>query len=310
VSDELAGQGERVLALAWQGSPSLAAGNLGPEDLPHDLVLLGLIGLLDPPRKEAIEAVAECHQGGIRVTMITGDHKITVDSTFSTDDPPDGVCALLVRTAAALPQCRPDARPTAVALGGDGYRTSIPLRSPADDGAARATFNRWLWYAARRAEYHLDGTVDDFGTEDRRAQALRDSVPILRLTPADQRELVGRVRILRYGADEVIQGSGAVPQSMKFVVAGQVRLAAVGPDGSTVTVRTLEEGDFLGQTALTREPVTAYAVALDEVTVVEVDREDVEALVRDNPALLQEIARAIEERRGDLRRVLAAIHPG
>jgi high-affinity K+ transport system ATPase subunit B len=36
-----------------------------------------LIGLLDPPRKEAIEAVKECHGGGIRVTMITGDHKIT-----------------------------------------------------------------------------------------------------------------------------------------------------------------------------------------------------------------------------------------
>jgi magnesium-transporting ATPase (P-type) len=41
------------------------------------LVLLGLIGLLDPPRTEAIEAVKECHAGGIRVTMITGDHKIT-----------------------------------------------------------------------------------------------------------------------------------------------------------------------------------------------------------------------------------------
>jgi magnesium-transporting ATPase (P-type) len=39
--------------------------------------MLGLIGLLDPPRKEAIEAVRECHGGNIRVTMITGDHKIT-----------------------------------------------------------------------------------------------------------------------------------------------------------------------------------------------------------------------------------------
>ena len=53
------------------------AGSLGPADLPKNLVLLGLIGLLDPPRKEAIEAVKECHGGGIRVTMITGDHKIT-----------------------------------------------------------------------------------------------------------------------------------------------------------------------------------------------------------------------------------------
>ena len=76
-SDELAAQGERVLALAWLEDPGLTAGNLGPADLPKNLVLLGLIGLLDPPRTEAIEAVKECHAGGIRVTMITGDHKIT-----------------------------------------------------------------------------------------------------------------------------------------------------------------------------------------------------------------------------------------
>lgn len=50
----------------------MKAGSLAPADLPKNLVLLGLIGLLDPPRKEAIEAVDECHGGGIRVTMITG----------------------------------------------------------------------------------------------------------------------------------------------------------------------------------------------------------------------------------------------
>ena len=55
----------------------MKAGGLSPADLPNTLVLLGLVGLLDPPRKEAIEAVKECHGGGIRVTMITGDHKIT-----------------------------------------------------------------------------------------------------------------------------------------------------------------------------------------------------------------------------------------
>jgi magnesium-transporting ATPase (P-type) len=76
-SDKLAAQGERVLALAWLENPELKSGSLGPADLPKNLVLLGLIGLLDPPRKEAIEAVNECHGGGIRVTMITGDHKIT-----------------------------------------------------------------------------------------------------------------------------------------------------------------------------------------------------------------------------------------
>src|SRR5215468_7784634 len=76
-SDKLAAQGERVLGLAWLEDPGVTAGSLSAADLPKNLVLLGLIGLLDPPRKEAIEAVKECHAGGIRVTMITGDHRIT-----------------------------------------------------------------------------------------------------------------------------------------------------------------------------------------------------------------------------------------
>src|SRR5262249_20882147 len=71
-SDELAAQGERVLALARLEDPGVDTGNLAPADLPRNLVLLGLIGLLDPPRTEAIAAVTECQAGGIRVTMITG----------------------------------------------------------------------------------------------------------------------------------------------------------------------------------------------------------------------------------------------
>ena len=76
-SDRLAAQGERVLGLAWLPNPRFETKSLAPSDLPKTLVLLGLVGLMDPPRKEAVEAVAECHNGGIRVTMITGDHKIT-----------------------------------------------------------------------------------------------------------------------------------------------------------------------------------------------------------------------------------------
>src|SRR5215468_517931 len=93
-SDKLAGQGERVLGLAWLERPGVEAGRLGPADLPKNLVLLGLIGLLDPPRKEAIEAVTECHGGGIRVTMITGDHKITAAAIAKMLGIGDGVKAI------------------------------------------------------------------------------------------------------------------------------------------------------------------------------------------------------------------------
>ena len=93
-SDKLAGQGERVLGFAWLESPELKVGGLTAADLPKNLVLLGLIGLLDPPRKEAIEAVKECHGGGIRVTMITGDHKITAAAIAKMLDIGDGRTAI------------------------------------------------------------------------------------------------------------------------------------------------------------------------------------------------------------------------
>jgi magnesium-transporting ATPase (P-type) len=93
-SDELAGQGERVLGLAWLQQPEIKTGSLTPADLPKNLVLLGLIGLLDPPRKEAIEAVKECHGGGIRVTMITGDHRITAAAIAKMLDIGDGRTAI------------------------------------------------------------------------------------------------------------------------------------------------------------------------------------------------------------------------
>ncbi len=93
-ADKLAAQGERVLALAWLENPDVPIGNLGPGDLPKNLVLLGLVGLMDPPRQEAIEAVKECHDGGIRVTMITGDHRITAAAIAKMLDIGDGKTAV------------------------------------------------------------------------------------------------------------------------------------------------------------------------------------------------------------------------
>ncbi len=44
------------------------------EDLQHDLIFAGLIGMIDPPRETAIAAVAQAAEAGIRTVMITGDH--------------------------------------------------------------------------------------------------------------------------------------------------------------------------------------------------------------------------------------------
>jgi len=76
---EMAGQGQRVLAVASLDVPAdMKHLNFG--DVTGGLTLLGLLGLIDPPRQEAIEAVKACSDAGIRVKMITGDHALTASA--------------------------------------------------------------------------------------------------------------------------------------------------------------------------------------------------------------------------------------
>ena len=67
-----------------------------------------------------------------------------------------------------------------------------------------------------------------------------------------------------------------------------------------------EDGSYLGQSTLTRQPVIGNAHALDEVTVVHVERDHIETVVQRNPVLLQEFGRVIEDRRAHARRLLSA----
>lgn len=75
-AEALAAQGQRVLGFALREGGAPSAG-FQADSLGEDLLFLGFVGLIDPPRPEAIEAVAECRAAGIRVVMITGDHAET-----------------------------------------------------------------------------------------------------------------------------------------------------------------------------------------------------------------------------------------
>ncbi|OBG38644.1 mechanosensitive ion channel domain-containing protein [Mycobacterium sp. E3198] len=231
-----------------------------------------------------------------------GTHKLAITTTFAASDPPDRVCAVLSRVALGLPQLKPDSVPRSVPTGGGEYRTSLGLSSPADDGAAKSTFLRWVWYAARREGLHLDNCDDDYSTPERVEKALRTVVaPALRLNADEQRSLHSCAELVRYGADETVEYAGQVPRGMTFLVAGRVQLTAMADDGSIVPISTLVEGSFLGLTALTRQPNMASAYALEEVTALEIDREHIEHLVMREPLLLQNFGHILDERQNKVR---------
>ena len=91
-NDALACRGFRVIGVALRsGGDDLQT--LAPEALESKLTLIGLIGLYDPPRPEVSEAIRQCRQAGIKVTMVTGDYGLTAQAIahqIGLLDPPAG----------------------------------------------------------------------------------------------------------------------------------------------------------------------------------------------------------------------------
>ncbi|WP_321462659.1 cation-transporting P-type ATPase [uncultured Vibrio sp.] len=77
--EAMAKQGMRVLAIAYRPTKYTQL-ELTFNDVKDDLIMLGLFGLIDPPRQEAINAIEVCKNAGIRVKMMTGDHALTAQA--------------------------------------------------------------------------------------------------------------------------------------------------------------------------------------------------------------------------------------
>ena len=168
--DRLADLALRTLAVAYRPLPDVEVpcarpgddGDTSPlEALEHELVYLGVVGIIDPPRTEARVAIDEAHRAGVRVVMITGDHprtaaRIAADLGIADEDSPpragadlegldpDGLRAV-VRTTSVYARVAPEhklrivealqADGNIVAMTGDGVNDSPALRA-ADIGVA------------------------------------------------------------------------------------------------------------------------------------------------------------------------------
>ena len=79
VTEEMSSDALRVLAVSYKVIDEVPE-NPTPEQLENDLTFMGLVGMIDPPRPEAKDAVAVCRRAGIKPVMITGDHVVTASA--------------------------------------------------------------------------------------------------------------------------------------------------------------------------------------------------------------------------------------
>jgi len=234
-------------------------------------------------------------------SMPAGPFHATTTITFTTDDPPHEVIELLVDVADSLPMRVHDERASAEYIGGGAYAVMLPIVGPEQVQRAMSLYLAWLWYASRRRGLALDGdATDPIADPGRLERALEVVGPTLHLGDAERELVIATSRLERYGIGEIVVPAGVVPDQIRFIVTGHARLAVEVP-GGRIEFATAEPGDYIGQTALTREKTLVTAVAADILTVVVVPLETVDELVRTRPLLAAEIGQSIE-----LKRKLAA----
>lgn len=234
----------------------------------------------------------------------SGSHSVSVATTFSIDDAPDVVEALLNDVAAGLTDLHPGAVPESAVTGPKTYTTTFQLRSPADTDRVTSTFLRWLWYAARRAGLHLDGATDSFSSDEVTSAALGQFATTLQLDDDAIADLAPRTTIERYGAGEVIIPVGAIPDALLFITNGRAVVSAPATAGGYEQLEQLEAGGYVGVTAVTREVTRVVTHALDEVHVLRVPVSVIDELISSRPSFAREISTLVDVRhRPDTRRL-------
>ncbi len=230
-------------------------------------------------------------------SLPTGPYYAELPVKFSTDDPPHAVMQLLVNVADTLPQRTPGESATATYSGGGSFVVTIPVESAAVAPQAVSIYLSWLWYAARRAGAALDGdSTDPISEPGHLERALEVIGSTFNISVAERELVAASAWLERYGSGETVQTEGRVPNALRFVVEGRLRLL-VSAAGGQLDIADIEPRDYIGHTALTRERAITSAIARNVTTVLAVPVETIDELVTLRPRLAQDIGQSLEQRR-------------
>ncbi len=223
---------------------------------------------------------------------------VGVEIKFSTDDPPHSVVTVCQEVARGLPQTVPGEEASVTPMRKGNYKVSLSLNSPADEFSGPRLFKTRIWYAARRAGLHYDGDLtDNFQTDENYRSALLQAAHPLYLSDEDALTFRNDVRLERYGAGEVVQAVGSVPEGMRLILSGTASLGVASADGSEVAVGELGPREFIGLAALTRQAAGASVTAVTDLAVLVVPTRLLDQFVRSNPNLAVDIGTEIDHRR-------------
>jgi small-conductance mechanosensitive channel len=234
------------------------------------------------------------------VNLSRSDEAFSVSTIlkFSTDDPPQTVAAVCREVARGLPQSAPGEEAIVTPMRKGNYKVALILNSPSDEFSGPRLFKTRIWYAARRSGLHYDNDLtDNHQTDENYRSALLQVAPALHLAEKDALALRSQVTLERYGAGEVVQAMGSVPEGMRFILSGSASLSARVSDGSEVVVSELGRHEIIGLGSLTRQAVAASITATTDLAVLLVPNAVLDVLVDASPDLALDIGTEIDNRR-------------
>jgi CRP-like cAMP-binding protein len=169
-------------------------------------------------------------------------------------------------------------------------------------------FRTRLWYAARRANLHLDGDLtDNFNTPANVLDAVLKFASALYLGQEDISVVAQQVRLERYGAGEIVQRVGEVPNGHRYILSGTTTMATPTDNGGLVPFATMDEGDVLGLSALTRQGLQASQTANTDLAVLFVPVAVLDDLVKTRPRLAKDVGTELDNRRTLAKTALDAV---
>jgi small-conductance mechanosensitive channel len=226
---------------------------------------------------------------------------------FATDDSPQVVIDVCTKVAADLPFAILGEPATVTPMPKAKYEVEIPITSPGENSKSIRVFRTRLWYAARRADLHLDGDLtDNYNTPENTIAAVRRCAAALYLAEDDIPIVAQQVRLERFGAGEVVQYPDVVPDGMRYIMTGTATIATPLEAGAEVRFAVLDHDDVLGLTALTRQGVAARITAATDLSVLFVPVAVLDGLVKSRPRLARDIGQEIDNRLGQATKALAA----